>query len=240
MSKQEHTSAQAETLAYIDAQGITDHVIYGPMSDRYWSESIRIVAINLEPWGYGGCGIFRATDGELEKWMNDSKSGQRSKTARGTFALMAVTLSHLEGRTKASRETFRAAYRDQAVLNETLLRTTYYNMRPDSNSGKNQDIEAITSVGRSHLGQLVWKEIRALDPHVLFVSGKAGLTALNALLCLERPIRFKECFVHPDGFVIQSVGHPSRANYLQWTAAVEAIERNGTRFISPDRDRVFH
>ena len=223
MSKEEYCTAQAETLAYINAQGIVDHIVYGPMSDRYWSEPVRMVAINLEPWGYGGCGIFRAVDSELRKWIDDSNSGQRSKTARGTFALMTVALSHLGGGNKASRASFQAAYRDRKLLEQTLLRTTYYNMRPESNSSKNQNIKAITSVGSSDLGHLIWREIKALDPHVLFVSGKAGLAALNVLLGLGKPIGFRECFTHPDGYIVQSIAHPSRANYSQWTAAVEAV-----------------
>jgi len=226
MSQEEHRAAQEETLVYVEARGIRDHIFYGPMSDSYWNEPLRMVAINLEPWGYGGCGIFRAVDHELRKWIEDSSSGQRSKTVRGTFALMAVALSHLDGSNEASPASFQAAFRDRVLLDRTLLRTTYYNMRPESNPSKNQDIRAITSVGSSDLGRLVWREIKALDPHVVFVSGKAGLAALNALLGLDKPIGFRQCFVHPDGFMIQSIAHPSRANYSQWTAAVEAIGEN--------------
>ncbi len=226
MSKQEHRTAQAETLSYVNAKGITDHISYEPISDRYWSEPIRMVTINLEPWGYGGCGIFRAVDSQLRKWISDSSSKHRSKTVKGTFAMMSVALSHLEGGDKASYAAFQAAYRNQELIENTLQRTTYYNIRPESNSSKSQNIKAITSVGSSDLGRLIWKEIRALDPDVIFVSGKAGLVAINTLLGLDKPIRFKECYIHPDGFVIQSIVHPSRARYLQWTAAVEAVHNN--------------
>jgi hypothetical protein len=224
MSVEDHRIAQLETRSYLDDNGFSDHIIYGPMSNRYWSEPIRMVAINLETWGYKGCGIFSAVDGELTKWLNDSKSDSRAKTARGTFALMTVALSHLEGGTRASYAAFKAAFQDQERLEETLLRTTYYNIRPDSNPNKNQDSEAIASVGNSDLGQLIWKEILALDPHVVLVSGKAGLNAVNRLLGVETPIKFRDCYVHSDGFVIQSIAHPSRSNYSKWTSAVESIE----------------
>lgn len=225
MSVEDHRNAQLETRSYLDANGFADHIIYGPTSKRYWSEPIRMVAINLETWGYKGCGIFSAIDGEITKWLNDSKSDSRAKTARGTFALMTVALSHLQGGTRASYAAFKAAFQDQERLEETMLRTTYYNIRPDSNPNKNQDFEAIASVGSSDLGQLIWKEILALDPHVVFISGKAGLQAVNRLLGLETQIKFRDCHVHPDGFVIQSIAHPSRSNYSKWTSAVESIER---------------
>jgi hypothetical protein len=225
MSVEDHRNAQLETRSYLDDNGFSDHIFYGPTSNRYWSEPIRMVAINLETWGYKGSGIFSANDGELTKWLNDSKSDSRAKTARGTFALMTVALSHLQGGTRASYAAFKAAFHDQERLEETLLRTTYYNIRPDSNPNKNQDFEAIASVGSSDLGQLIWKEILALDPHVVFVSGKAGLQAVNRLLGLKTQIKFRDCYVHSDGFVIQSIAHPSRSNYSKWTSAVESIER---------------
>ena len=188
-----------------------------------------MVTINLETWGYQGCGIFRATDTQLKKWVDDSRSGQRSKTARGTFALMSVALSHLEGERKASHSSFSAAFRNREKLNATITKTIYYNMRPDSNSKKNQDFKAIASVGGSDLGKLIWNEIQALQPHVIFVSGVAGLASLNRLLKLKKPIKFREGSVHPDGFVIQSIVHPSRASYAQWTSAVENVEQNQKR-----------
>jgi hypothetical protein len=222
MSKELHRRAQNETLAYLQAHGIADHMVYGPIGDRYWTESIRVVALNLEPWGYNGCGVVRVNEGELRRWFDDGKS-KRSKTVSCTLTLMSVILARVESGRPPSRDAFIAAYRDRQLLEDTLLRTTYYNIRPDSNSRKAQDFAAIAAVGRTELGRLIWSEIRALDPHVLLVSGRAGLIALNALLALEKPIGFRDHLVHPDGFFIHSIVHPSRPRYTQWVSAVEAI-----------------
>lgn len=220
MPKELYINAQRATLSYLHlhARGVTDHMIYGPLSDRYWAESVRIVAINSETWGYQGCGVVRVIERDLKRWFEDSR-----KTVIGTLALTSVVLDRIMSGRAASPEVFRAAYRDRRLLAETLERMTYYNFRSDSNPRIAQNYAAIASVGQTELGRLVWHEILALDPHIVLVSGRSGLDAINALLGLETPIRFRDYFVHPSGFIIHSIAHPSRPAYTQWTAAVEAI-----------------
>ena len=199
-------------------------MIYGPTSDEYWNEPVRIVALNMEPYGYDGSGLYPVDLKVLMDWIY-AKGRNRPRTARYTFALMSTIISHLENNITPSQDLCRKAHSDEAGINRTLARTAYYNIRPDSNSKKNQDFGAIASVGTSELGRLIWKEIRALDPHLLLVSGKAGLVALNNLIGMNAPIKFRDSYAHPDGFLIQSIAHPSRPKYHEWVKVVEGIWR---------------
>ena len=222
MSKQTHLEVQESIRSYLQSHGIADHMFYGPATDQYWNEPLRLVALNMEPYGYDGCGFYTVDRDVLIDWIYDvGKTG--TKTTRYTLALMSVVLSYIETGSSPSPDAFRKAFSDYDEIEKVLDRTVYYNMRPNSNLQKAQDFDAIASVGSSDLGRLIWQDIRALDPHVLFVSGWAGLVALNALLRPDEPINFRESKVHPDGFLIQSIAHPSRPNYGEWGAAVEWI-----------------
>ena len=52
MGKHQHFEAQSNTKDYLRSKGVSDHMIYGPVSDQYWREPLRVVAINMEPYGY--------------------------------------------------------------------------------------------------------------------------------------------------------------------------------------------
>jgi hypothetical protein len=78
-------------------------------------------------------------------------------------------------------------------------------------------------VGQSELGKMIWADIQTLDPHLIVVSGKAGLSSVNALLRSSTPLTFWGHCVQPNGLFIQSMGHPSRANYTKWSCMAEDI-----------------
>ena len=196
-------------------------MFYGPVSPSYWKQRFRLVIINMEPYGYHGiCEVDRDT---LIDWLYDAgDSGTR--TTRYSFAILSVLLATLECGTPPSNTGLQSAYTDDETLEGTLDRTVYFNIRPESNEQKSQDFAAITGVGSSKIGPLIWREIEALDAHAVFISGKAGLNALNGISTLVPQLSFRELRRTPSGTVFRSIPHPSRPNYDNWLTAIREVE----------------
>jgi hypothetical protein len=220
MSKTQYRETRVVTLSFLISNRILDHMFHGPVSNRYWNEPFRVIAVNMESYGYQGHNeVDRAM---LIDWLYDN-GNTRTRTARYTYTLMSVLLACVLNDEQPNAEKFRSAYSSCSILEQTLDRTVYYNIRPESNTVKAQDFGAIASTGASEIGALIWSEIRALDPKVILVSGHAGLDALNNLAKLDPPLKWKGATIHPDGFWIQSVAHPSRPNYAAWSRFIDDI-----------------
>jgi len=193
-------------------------MFYGPTTDRYWVEPFKIVALNMEPYGYENMGIVDVTRDDLIEWICDAgKTGTR--TTRYTLAIVSVALACYEKNIPATREMLSFAFSDYELIKNTLDRTAYYNIRAQSNSAKPQNYAAISEVGQSDTGQYIWDEIMALKPNVIFVGGHAGLAAVNQLLSPLNRMQFRnsakvgECLIH-------SISHPSRPAYDAWCLAI--------------------
>ena len=198
-------------------------MFYGPTSERYWDEMYRVVAINMEPYGYNDAGLFHVNRDELIRWIYDAGK-TKTKTTRYTLCFLSGLLAHLNNNSIIDNNYFRRAYANSEIIEDILDRTVYYNIRPQSNIHKPQDYSAIASVGDSEYGPMIWEEIQALEPHLVFISGHAGLDALNAILKLPRSVRFCEGVFH-DRIYIQSIPHPSRPSYSYWKQVVETCKQ---------------
>lgn len=195
-------------------------MFHGPVTDRYWSEPFRLMILNMEAYGYDGyCEVDRDT---LIDWLYDA-GDTGTRTTRYSLAILSVLLKRLEGASEASWGALQASYGDDALLEDTLDRTVYFNIRPETNTRKEQDYAAISSVGSSDIGQFIWAEIQALAPHVILVGGQAGLEALNGVSTIDPPIPFRGSIVAPSGVIIQSISHPSRPKYDEWASAIESV-----------------
>ena len=195
-------------------------MFHSPATDRYWSEPFRVMILNMEAYGYDGhCEVDRDM---LIDWLYDA-GNTRTRTTRYSLAILSVLLKRLEMSSEASWDALQAAYGDDTLLEETLDRTVYFNIRPETNVRKEQDYAAIAGVGSSEVGQLIWAEIQALEPHVILVGGQAGLEALNGVAAFNSPIAFRGSLVDPAGLVIQSISHPSRPQYEEWSSVIESV-----------------
>ena len=220
MAKLDFQIAREATKAFLCSNRIENHMFHGPVSSRYWEESLRIVAINMESYGYGG--HYEVDRDTLIDWLYDvGNTGTR--TTRYTLTILANLLRKVHEEVAPSRETLHDAYANGSLLEQTLDRTVYFNIRPESNTIKEQDYAAIAAVGVSRIGHLIWAEIMSLDPHVVIVSGHAGLAALNGIAALDPPLGFGKDMIHPNRFVIQSISHPSRPNYSAWCSIIEQV-----------------
>ncbi|MDT8298869.1 MAG: hypothetical protein RQ801_11245, partial [Spirochaetaceae bacterium] len=168
MSLSAFRNARAETRRFLDRNGVVDHMFHGPSSDRYWTEPFKAVAINMEAYGYRGCGRYEVDRETLIDWLYDAGSTD-TRTTRYTLAILAVLLKRMEESATADWAEMQRAYADADRLEATLDRTVYFNIRPETNIRKQQDFDAIAGVGNSPIGALLWNEIIALDPDVLIV-----------------------------------------------------------------------
>ncbi len=217
--QQTYIETRSNLKRYLVESGVTHHMFYGPTTDRYWSEPFKLVAVNMEPYGYEKMGLLDITRDDLVDWIYDA-GGTRTKTARYTLTILGVALECFQRGMSPSREMLSRIYSNDDVIEDTLDRTVYYNIRPQSNSQKPQDYAAISSVGASELGRHIWAEIKALKPNVIFVGGQAGLSAVNQLIAPSGPVYFRGS-EEIDGCLVSSIPHPSRPAYDSWCAAIQ-------------------
>ncbi len=222
MSHEQHQISQLRIRDFLKTTGVKHHMFYGPTSPTYWDEPIRIVALNMEPYGYENEGHMQVDRDTLIDWIYPAK-GHPHHTARYSYTIISVLLECIEEKAFPCKDDFQCTFADDTKIERAMERSVYYNLRPESNSQITQDVAAILSVGESELGRLIWEDIKTLDPHLLIVSGKAGLSSLNSLLRLSKPLSFCGHCVQPDGLFIQSMSHPSRPNYSKWSDLAEDI-----------------
>jgi hypothetical protein len=213
--------ARSKLREHLTGAGTTDHMFYGPTSEQYWNESLKLVAVNMEPYGYEGTGHFEVTRDELINWIYDA-GNTGTKTTRYTLAILATALLCFREKTPPSRDLLSAAFASDDKIEDALDRTVYYNIRAQSNTQKPQDYAAISAVGQSEGGRLVWHEIMALRPDVILVGGQAGLAAVNGLLGTQGNLSFRGS-MNIGSVLIQSISHPSRPAYNDWCDAIKRI-----------------
>lgn len=220
MAKSHFQIARARTRQFLLESGTGHHMHYGPLSDEYWSASLRVLAVNMEPYGYEECGHTDVDLNCLLDWMHD-RGHTGTKTVRYTLAIVATLFDACAGLSPTS-DTLRRAYADAARLETVARHAAYYNIRPTSNSDKAQDARSIVASGVGTTADLIRQEMVALEPHVIFVSGQPGLAAFNSMWQLEPRLRFLENCWHGDQ-LFQSIRHPSRPRYDEYASTIARI-----------------
>lgn len=200
-------------------------MLHGPASDEYWSAPLRVLAVNMESYGYDECGLWTVDLPCLLDWMYD-EGGTRTRTVRYTLAIIKTLFDAYAGKGMQGRESLRSAYADAAGLERVLPMITYYNIRPTSNPEKREDVASIISSGSGPISNYIRDEMLALDPEVILVAGHAGLAAFNAMWRLTPALGYLDSLRHNSGAVIQSVRHPSRPNYNAFASTVAKIINN--------------
>ena len=222
MSKSDFIRARSETISFLDSKGIADHMLHAPASADYWDQPLRLVAVNMESYGYDG--RYEVDRDTLIDWLYDA-GNTRTQTTRRTLAILSLLRRRLLTDKPATWDDFQSTCADDTELELELDRCVYFNIRPESNEVIQQNSTEIAAVGSSEIGTYIWKELLALDPHVMLVSGHAGLAALNGLAHLDSPLHYKENTVHPRGFIIQSFGHPAYPRYDDWASMIEDVAK---------------
>lgn len=218
--KSDFEKARNEYAAFVESSETLDVMFHGPVDDRFWSEPFRLVIVNMESYGYQG--INHVDEAMLKDWLYDA-GGTKTRTVRYSTTLAAGILHAFRFSFSPDRNFFQAAYQNHDLLESTLQRIAYYNIRPDSNHETRQNINAIHSSGGSSIGNFVWNEITSLTPHIIIVSGLAGLNAVNKLISPISTIAFNGVCNHPDGYKIASIRHPSRPSYDSWSRLIQVL-----------------
>ena len=219
MSKANFTAARQRTKDYLCDTRIEHHMLHGPASDDYWLAPLRVLAVNMESYGYDECGHWEVDLPCLLDWMYD-QGNTGTKTVRYTVAIIRTLIDAYSTKTFPDREHLQNAYADEAGLETVLRQIAYYNIRPTSNPEKPEDAASIIASGSEPLSQFVREEMLALAPQVILVAGHSGLAALNAMWHLIPPLNYLESMRHSSGSVFQSIRHPSRPNYDAFAATI--------------------
>lgn len=140
-------------------------MFYGPVSDCYWSQPLKLLMVNLEPYGYQDCGKFYVDRDCLLDWMSDAGS-TNTRTVRYTVATAAAILDCHKNNLLISPKTLKEAYRDISNLERALERITYYNLRPHSNYQKPQSLGSVATCAKGELGAALRSELTALEPDI--------------------------------------------------------------------------
>ncbi len=219
--KRNFKQARYKTEKYLEETGTKKHMFYGPASDKYWSAPLRVLLLNMEPYGYEKCDLVNVDYDVLKQWLFDAGK-TRTRTVRNSISIAYTLIEAVYNGKEPSEEAMRKAYQCRDLLESALQTVAYYNIRPTSNSEKPQDGLEICNSGLGEISKLIRAELKALEPHVIFVSGKAGLAAFNAMW--DTQLRFRQR--HWDGkTVIQSIRHPSRISYSESSKMIAEVAK---------------
>ena len=115
MPKHDHILARQQMRQFLKDTGVSHHMFYGPTSDKYWSAPLRVLAINMEPYGYEDCGFVEVDWPCLRDWMYDAGS-THTKTVRYTLAIMRTLIDTYASGTVPTGDYLRMAYSDAPAL----------------------------------------------------------------------------------------------------------------------------
>ena len=194
-------------------------MLHGPASDEYWTAPLRVLAVNMESYGYDECGHWEVDLACLLGWMYD-RGDTGTKTVRYTLAIIKTLADAYTTKTPPSPEHLQTAYADAPSLEAVLRQIAYYNIRPTSNPEKPEDAASIIASGSTTLSEFVRDEMLALGPQVILVAGHSGLAAFNAMWRLNPPLSYLASMRHSCGAVVQSIRHPSRPNYGAFASTI--------------------
>lgn len=218
--KEKFGKARADTKAYLKKQKIEHHMFYGPATDSYYSNEWRIMFLNMEAYGYEDCGLVDVAGMELKRWLYDD-GGTNTKTVRYSMAIAATLLSALSHKKKPTADLVSDAYHSHEILDDTLAKIVYYNIRPTSNPEIAQDAQAIAQSASLGIAPYIVAEIQALEPHAIIVSGEAGLAAFNDMFGTN--LEFHGQVKLKSGTVVKSISHPSRPSYDRFASEIQQI-----------------
>jgi hypothetical protein len=231
MSKASYLKYVSDVRHHFASCGITDYFIDGPVTDRYWDETTRICILNLEAYGYEGCGESLLDQKMLEGWMcaTGTVGSKRiyTKTTRYTSVYVAALLESITGQQAVDAADLRSFYPHIEHLKSVMSRIAYVNIRKTSNPIKPQDILTIRSFTSDPFLQFIRQQINALDPHIIVTSGEEGCIGLNRIMQSNTEpgvsLQYGQVVRGPGGQVLQSVRHFSRpGGYSRMAAAVNA------------------
>jgi hypothetical protein len=181
MAKRDYILARQQMRQFLQDTGVDHHMFHGPTSDEYWSAPLRVLAVNMEAYGYEDCGHVEVDLPCLLNWMHD-RGRTRTKTVRYTFSIIRALIDSYTGGTVPTGDYLRRAYSDAPELEAIARRVVYYNIRSTSNANKAQDFARIVASGSSTIADFKRREMVALEPHVILVSGHAGAS------CVQRDV----------------------------------------------------
>jgi hypothetical protein len=219
MAKHDFNQATERTKRFLHDTATEHHMFHGPTSDEYWSAPLRVLAVNMESYGYEDCGQVEVNLPCLIAWM------QVARTSRRTFAIIRTLIAAYSEGIIPTADCLRAAVSDHAALEAVALRSVYFKIRSTSNPAKQQNIARIIATGSDPISPFIRDEMIALEPHVVLVSGIPGLTAFNVMWQLSPELRFLENRCYFDRTLIQSIRHPSRARYDEYASMISNLVR---------------
>lgn len=222
MEQNNYALARMRTRQHLKDEGIVHHMFHGPVTDEYWSVPLRVLAVNMESYGYDECGHWEVDLPCLLDWMYD-RGGTGTKTVRYTLAIVRTLFDAYSNGAFPTEDQLRLAYADAPRLEAVARQIAYYNIRSTSNANKEQDVENIIASGSATVARFTHDEMKALEPQVVLVSGRAGLTAFNAMWQLNPELQFLEKRRDASGTMLQSIRHPSRPNYQEYISMIGSL-----------------
>jgi len=211
-----------ELDAALDEAGVDHHMHYGPVSDKYWSERLKILLINLEPYGYQDNGRLRVDRSCLLDWAWD-KGATRTRTVRYTLATAAALLRCYDRNETLIPETIKEAYQQPQFFEDALDRTCYYNIRADSHTQKAQRLGIPTETLVDLKFAALKAEFDTLEPDLIIVSGIQATAILNRVMLLTDNSLSYLGQVMIGKTRLVSVRHFSRPRYRSLVGVLESV-----------------
>ena len=213
-----YQAARRRTEETLSELNIEHHMFYEPTTNSYWDQQVKVLTINLEPYGYEDCGRYHVKRDDLMDWMYDV-GHTRTRTTRNTVAASKVLLDGFYKRKEPSPQALRNSYRNKDGLEKTLDRICYYNIRPVSNYEKPQSWDRGNLDHQGAIAECIKEELISLNPDIIIVSGQQTINAVRKLLCPNTLLSYLGegiCI----GCKIVSVKHFSRPSYAPLSESI--------------------
>lgn len=207
---------------YCRKQKIEHYFTDGPVSPKYWSESKRVMVVNLEAYGYEECGHTPIDADVIKHWMLSTGGKIKTKTTRYTGVFVNALFSRILSNKPVSAASIRGTYHDIDRLVDSMNRIAYVNIRKTSNSNVPQDIEMIRFELENH-GPFIRRQIEILAPNIIVFGGHEGCNAANRLFDLNDQLAYKGRKRTNANCLLASVKHFSRISYADFAKAVNGI-----------------
>jgi len=193
-----------------------NYLVYGPLTNQYWSEKYRILFCNLEPHHLGKQFGKPEVDYKYieENWLGNS-------TIENSKLFVDALFKALESGRALSSIQIEKLCADTKYNLSPLRRISYMNWRVTTSNETNQSTNAILNQTRK-LKDLIREQIEFLDPKVVIVGGKLSPLIVNELYSSNLEFG-KHKFI--NGKLFFSIPHPSRKGFVSYAERIGRIKK---------------
>jgi hypothetical protein len=190
---------------------------YSPFSEKYWTEKYKIVLCNLESYSHED--TFETKEIRLDidrfkNWLSYKMLPTPRKSALILYALHKI----LDSGQCSNKNELSNILKDDELLIEPLLRSTYMNLRKEIGEDTKEDRLKIHKFlnpnykKNEHNITKLKEFIKELNPTLFVITGETGADIISRIYKDSMSLYYKS-IAKSDGVFFASISHPSVISY---------------------------